>query len=201
MRAEFQLGAFTGVIPESQSANAVWFAFRNPSQSRGCRIRRIEVMARSESGPTAKDKFSLEGCWCTGFDTNYSGGTDLSDPTAPAYFLVGPESGLPERRAGVDTQSILQTGCVTIAGTAALGTSTPTIQGFPFMWDERLEPAAATETDRPGLNLIWTPSDEASRGGKGRVLKVDEGFIIRNPLATGAGHTWRAFVRVAWEES
>lgn len=201
MKAEWQCAHFTGIIPASLTANSVLFAFRNPDTRRGIRLRRIEAMARTEVPPSGADgQFSLSASLATAFVANYTGGVDLSDTAAPAYFVVGPDSGLPERRAGVDPISVLLTGNVMIANTTGLATATPTIKAFPFAWDQRLEPVDTAKIDRPGLNLLWTPSAEAIQGGKGIILRQDTGFVIRNPQATGAGHTWRLLVRVAWDE-
>ncbi len=200
MKAGFHVGAFSGTIAASLAQNSVLFAFRNPSQSAGIRIRRVEAITRAITGPTATEQISLAAAWASAFTANYSGGTDLSDPTAPAYFTVGPESGIGQKKQGVDTSSVLATGNVMIATTAGLATATPTISAFPFAYDERQEVIVSTIQDRPGLNLIWEPTAEEIEGGKGRVLKQDMGFVIRNPIATGAGHTFRLYVRVAWGE-
>ena len=207
-KIEYQLSAFSGVIAAGTAANSPLFAWRCPllladgsTNGRGQKIRRICAKVRPITGPTAAQLVTLEARKLTAMTANFTGGTDLSDPTAPAYRVIGPDPTPRERLTGTDRASVLQAGNVRIATTGTLSSAgSPVINGFPFAWNAIREAAAATSTINTGFDMVWTPSDEASRGEKGLVLTGDTGFILRNPDALGAGLTLALYVEVAWEE-
>jgi hypothetical protein len=213
VKAELHLSAHSGVIAASLAANSVLFAHHNPAtladgstNRRAQRLKMLIAKWRTITGYTVEQELSLAAYEVTSFDSaDYTGGTDLSHPTTDAnkaYRMLGPESGLPERRSGVDTQSVLQSGNVRIASTAGLShAGTPAIKTHPFAWNSWLELATGATIQRGAVDMVWTPSVEGQNNQKGLMIYPDKGFVIRNPIALGAGGTGRLFVELVLEEA
>lgn len=193
---EFHVSGLSGIVAASLAADSVLFHFRNPdTNTAACRLKRLVGRWRTITGYTASQEVALAAYEVSAFGTptaDYTGGTSLG-ATIRQY---GPDTGSKPRRT-----TILVAGNVSIATTAGLAhAGTPTIASQPFAYDGGNELAAAATVAKNGFDMVWTPSWEGSDNRKGLVLTPGRGFVIRNPIALGAGGTGRLFVEAIWEE-
>lgn len=200
----FRMSAVSGLIT-GIAQDGVVFAHRNPSSSVLQELVEINVKYRTVAGFTAAQEMALEGRWVTAFDTaspaNFSGGTDLSDPaSSPAYIHLN----LPIQNNATfttsftdeRTKSVLVSGNVRIATTAALTHGgTPVVKSQPFEWDNFSELAAAATVNKGFFDWRWRPSNQAE--GK---IGENAGFVLRTPVAMGAGGTGRFKIDYVWVE-
>lgn len=193
---EFHVSGLSGVVAASLAADSVLFHFRNPhTNTAACRLKRLVAKWRTIAGYTASQEVSLGAYYVSAFGAtpaDYTGGTSLGG----TIRIFGPDTQSKPARA-----TILAAGNVSICTTAGLShAGTPTVASQPFAYDGANELAAAATVAKGGFNLDWMPSFEASDNRKGLVLIPGTGFIIRNPIALGAGGTGRLFVEANWEE-
>ena len=193
---EFHVSGLSGVVAASLAADSVLFHFRNPdTNTAACRLKRLVAKWRTIAGYTASQEVSMGAYYVSAFGAtpaDYTGGTSLGG----TIRVLGPDTGSKPRRT-----TILAAGNVSIATTAGLShAGTPTVASQPFAYDGANELAAAATVAKGGFDLVWQPSDEAIDHRKGLVLIPGTGFIIRNPIALGAGGTGRLFVEAYWEE-
>lgn len=192
----YRLAAVSGLIT-GVSADGVLFAFRNPTSS-GKPLHLLDVRARARTiaGFTAAQELALGAHFVSSFvAANYSGGTDLSNPASnPAYVLEGASLDAATSYTVTRSESVLATGNVRIAGTDALThAGSPVIRSQPFAYDAYADLAAAATVQKGRLDLGYAP--ELSQP-----LGEDAGFIVKAPIALGAGGTVRLFVEVRWFE-
>src|SRR5688572_7317261 len=207
---EFQLTGLTSSAVGTTSANDVLFVWRNPllladgsNNPRGQKISKIAARLHTIAGPTAQQEVALALHKVTAMTANFTGGTDLSHPTTTAnkgYRVLGPDPARVGLLSGQDQKTVLQAGNVQISNAAISSAGSPVVETFPFAWDAVTEPVTATAVVRSGVNLVWTPSAEGSDDERGLVLKPDTGFVLRTPVALGAGYSGRLFVQVFWCE-
>lgn len=194
---EFHVSGLSGIVAASLAADSVLFHFRNPhTNAAGVRLKRLVAKWRTVAGYTASQEVSLGA-----YEVSAFGGT-------PADYTGGTSLGAVSRIYGPDTSSkparvtSLAAGNISIATTAGLShAGSPTIASQPFAYDGANELAAAATVAKGGFDLVWQPSSEGSDHRKGLVLIPGRGFVIRNPIALGAGGTGRLFVECIWEES
>jgi hypothetical protein len=197
VKVEFNLTALSGIVAASLAADSVLFALRNPSTNTAAlRLKRLVAKWRTITGYTASQELSLAAYQVSAFgspEADYTGGTDVS----AAVRILGPDT------ASKPAQStVIAAGNARIATTAGLShAGTPTIASQPFAFDGVNELAAGATVAKGAFDLVWAPSDEASDHAKGLVLVPGRGFVIRNPIALGAGGTGRLFVDLSWDES
>lgn len=196
-KVEFHLSAHSGIVAASLAADAVLFALRNPhTNTAAIRLKRLVAKWRTVTGYTASQELALAAYQVSAFGdpaADYTGGTDL----VTAVRVLGPDTASKPSQA-----TILASGNVRIATTAGLAhAGTPTIATHPFAYDGVNELAAAATVAKGGFDLVWGPSDEGSDNRKGLVFLPGAGFVIRNPIALGAGGTGRLFVELHFEES
>lgn len=192
---QFRLAATSGLIT-GLSANDVVFALRNPSSSAVLLVTDLRARWRTVAGFTAAQEMAVAAHLVSSFATaNYTGGTDLSDPSSnPAYSRR--DAGFGASLTDPSTKSSLASGNVRIATTGALShAGAPVIQSHPFLWDGFAELAAAATVHKGRAELVYDPRDEGPL-----LLGSDAGFIIRAPIALGAGGTGRLSVEVCWAE-
>jgi hypothetical protein len=85
---------------------------------------------------------------------------------------------------------------VRIATTAALThAGTPVVKSQPFAWDNFSELAASATLNKGFFDWRWRPFNEAE--GK---ISSNAGFVIRSPIAMGAGGTARFQIDYVWIE-
>jgi len=96
------------------------------------------------------------------------------------------------------TKSVLTTGCARISDTAALSHSgSPVIQSQPFLSDAFSELASAATVQRGGVVLEYAPVRDVDHYLD---FGQNAGFIVRWPVALGAGGTVRLGVEMLWGE-
>lgn len=191
----YRLHAVSGLVT-GLSANDVLFAFRNPDTTLPLCVQSVRAKWRTVAGFTAAQEMALGLHLVSSFATaNYSGGTDLSNPASnPAY--VRRDAGFGATLTEAKTKSRLVTGNVRISDTGALShAGAPTIQAAPFVWDSYAELAAAATVHKGRFDFGFDPSDQDELE-----VGADGGFIIRAPIAMGAGGTGRLSVEVCWFE-
>jgi|SRR6188508_2311746 len=193
---EFNVSGLSGIVAASLAADSVLFHFRNPdTNTAACRLKRVVAKWRTIAGYTAAQEVSLAAYYVSAFGVtpaDYTGGTSLG----ALIRTLGPDTASKPKRA-----TILVAGNVSIATTAGLAhAGTPTVASQPFAYDGANELAAAATVAKGAFDVVWQPSDEGIDNRKGLVLVPGTGFIIRNPIALGAGGTGRLFVECFWEE-
>lgn len=193
---EFHVSGLSGIVAASLAADSVLFHFRNPdTNTPACRLKRVVAKWRTILGYTAAQEVSMAAYYVSAFGTptaDYTGGTSLG----ATIRTIGPDTGTKPRRT-----TMLVAGNVSIATTAGLAhAGTPTVASQPFAYDGANELAAAATVAKGGFDVTWEPSGEGIDNRKGLVLLPGTGFIIRNPIALGAGGTGRLFVEAYWEE-
>lgn len=193
---EFHVSGLSGVVAASLAANSVLFHFRNPdTNTAACRLKRVVAKWRTVTGYTASQEVSMAAAYVSAFGVapaDYTGGTSLG----ATIRTLGPDTASKPKRL-----TILADGNVSIATTAGLShAGAPTIAAQPFAYDGANELAAAATVSKGGFDMTWQPSDEGVDNRKGLVLIPGTGFVIRNPIALGAGGTGRLFVEAYWEE-
>lgn len=198
-RPELHLTALSGVIAASLAADSVLFALRNPhTNTAALRLKRLVAKWRTIAGYTASQELALGAYEVSAFGASpadYTGGTDV----AAAVRLIGPDS---SAKLGQAQATVLAAGNARIATTAGLShAGSPTIAAQPFAYGAANELAAAATVPKGAFDLVWEPSSEGRDNRKGLVLIPGRGFVIRNPIALGAGGTGRLFVEAFWEES
>lgn len=194
---EFHVSGLSGIVAASLAADSVLFHFRNPhTNSAACRLKRVVAKWRTIAGYTASQEVSLGVYYVSAFGAtpaDYTGGTSLGG----TIRKFGPDTASKPYR-----DTILAAGNVSICTTAGLAHGgTPTVASQPFAYDGANELAAAATVAKNSFNVEWMPSFEGSDHRQGLVLIPGTGFIIRNPIALGAGGTGRLFVECNWEES
>lgn len=196
-RVEFHLSGHSGVIAASLAADAVLFALRNPhTNTAAIRLKRLVAKWRTIAGYTASQEVALAAYEVSAFGgtpADYTGGTDLGT----SVRVLGPDTSSKPSQA-----TVLATGNARIATTAGLShAGSPTFATHPFAYDGANELAAGATVAKGGFDMVFQPSDEGVDGRKGLVLIPGRGFVIRNPIALGAGGTGRLFVELFFEET
>jgi hypothetical protein len=207
----FHLGAKSGIIAASLAADSVLFAWRNAHASKHQFIARVSAKWRAITGYTAEQEIELAVLPVTSFAAaSYTGGTDLSDYTGGSAVLA--TNAIKPRSKNRGDQSLvlrscLESGNVRIATTAGLShAGSPTRATHPWVAGGCQELATGVTVQRGAFDVTWeAPGFES---GAGLVdfegcwpIPSENGFIITNPIALGAGGTGRLYVEVDWLES
>lgn len=202
-KVEFHVSAVSGIVAASLAADSVLFACRVPptdpsniANSKAARLKRLVAKWRTVTGYTASQEVSLAAYEVSAFGAtpaDYTGGTDIT----PGIRKLGPDVGPNPQQA-----TFFGAGNIRIATTAGLAhAGTPTIATHPFAYDGANELAAAATVAKGAFDMVFSPSDEGVDYRKGLLLYPTKGFVIRNPIALGAGGTGRLYVEMYWEES
>jgi hypothetical protein len=198
----FRLAATSGLITGT-SAGDVAFAFRNPSLAASPVAMRLLFLAlkwRTVAGFTSAQELALAAHIVTSFGlANYTGGTDLSKPdTNPAYLNTGLVVDSTYSYTTPKTKSVLASGNVRIATTGALTQgAAPTVQSQPFAWEAFSELAAAATVQKGLADIIYAPDRDFDHKLD---FGADAGFVVKLPIALGAGGTGRLSVEAIWAE-
>jgi hypothetical protein len=195
----FRMSAVSGLIT-GVAQDGVVFAHLNPSSTVVQHLVEVQLKYRTVAGFTSAQEMALAASWVTAFGSpaaNYTSGTDLSDPASnPAYVHLNQPLGSSVSFTDERTKSVLASGNVRIADTGALShAGSPTIKSQPFAWDNFSELAAGASIHKGFFDFKWQPSNDAE--GK---LGENAGFVVRPPVAMGAGGTGRFHISYVWYE-
>lgn len=183
----FAYGGFTGILPAALAANSEIFQFRWPDATRLAVIRKVRISACvSTTFFAAGVPVQLDLVKSTAWTVAGTGGTAIS----PAALL--------KRRATM-ASSLLASGDMRIATTAALGAGTKTLETLSLSAVAAAGPITASlngEIIAPGT-ILWQA--EVGDGEHPLVLSQNEGFSIRS-VAVPATGTWTAAVTIDWAE-
>lgn len=180
-------GGFTGVLPAALGANSEIFQFRWTQGSNLAVIRKITISAAvSTTFFAAGVPAQIDLVKATSWTVAGTGGTALT----PA--------GLLKKRASMGN-TLVATGDIRIATTAALGAGTKTLETLAMATVIAAAPITASLNGTifpPGTVLLQA---EIDAGGHPLVLAQNEGFVIRS-VAVPATGTWQASVSIDWAE-
>lgn len=182
----YVFGGFTGIIPAALAANSEIFQFRWADASRLCVIQKVTISACvSTTFFAAGVPVQIDLVKSTAWSAAGTGGTAV----APAALL--------KRRTSMGS-SLIASGDIRIATTAALGAGTKTLETVSMGAVVAPGPITASLNGliiSPGTVLL----DNTSDAGCPLVLVQNEGFSIRS-VAVPATGTWTATVAVQWAE-
>ncbi len=177
-------GGLTGVLPAALAANSEIFQFRWTDATRLCVINEITISACVSTtffaaGVPVQIDLVKSNVWSAAG----SGGTAVS----PAALL--------KKRTSMGS-SLVASGDIRIATTAALGAGTKTLEGAALCALVGFGPTAAPgQIIAPGTTLLRNfPGEEHPL-----VLAQNEGFSIRS-VAVPATGTWQATIQIDWTE-
>lgn len=180
-------GLITGVAAGSATDGHLWAcrwsltaAQQLTDKRRIAVIQRLRVRAFTVAGYTAAQEVRLAVYKLTGYTAAHSGGTGAValTPTpkrsCPAVQMTG-------RMAGTDQLT---------AGTQTIGTD-------PIAVGAYAELAAAATVQKGAIDILLSTEDLIQDPIQ---LAIDEGLLVRNEVAQGAGGTMRLVVEMDWHE-
>ena len=180
-------GNSTGILPAALGGNSEIYQFRWVDATRLAVIRKITMSASvTTTFFAAGVPVEIDMVKATAWTGQGTGGTGLT----PAALL--------KLRTSMGS-TLVATGDIRIATTAALGAGTKTLETIPLALIVVGGPITASLAPTiviPGTTL-WESGVE--QAGHPLVLAQNEGFIIRS-VAVPATGTWRAAFNVSWSE-
>lgn len=183
----YAYGGFTGILPAALGAGSEIFQFRWADASRFAVIRKIRFSACvSTTFFAAGVPVQIDLVKSTGWTVAGTLGTAIS----PAALL--------KRRTSMGS-SLVASGDMRIATTAALGAGTKTLETYALSSIAAAGPITASLNGgivAPGT-ILWQA--EVGDGEHPLVLAQNEGFSIRS-VAVPATGTWTAAVNIDWAE-
>lgn len=183
----YTYGGFSGILPAALGANSEIFQFRWSDSSRICLINQIKISACvSTTFFAAGVPVQIDLVKATGWTGVGTGGTRVN----PAALL--------KKRSNMGS-SLVASGDIAIASTAALGAGTKTLEGSSLSSILAPGPITASLNGQiiaPGTSLH---DSDVSNGEHPIVLALNEGFVIRS-VAVPATGTWQVAIKVDWTE-
>jgi hypothetical protein len=180
-------GGFSGIIPAALTANSEIFQFRWTDATRLAVIRRIRLSASVTTTMFAAGvPVQIDLVKATGWSGQGTGGTAVS----PAALL--------KRRTSMGS-SLVASGDIRIATTAALGAGTKSLEGTSLaalLAGGPITNSLNGTIISPGT-ILWQA--EIGDGEHPLVLVQNEGFVIRSVAVPGTG-TWQVAVSIDWAE-
>lgn len=184
----YSYGGFTGVLPAALTANSEIFQFRWADASRVCIINEVKISACvSTTFFAAGVPVQIDLIKSTGWSVAGTGGTAIS----PAALL--------KKRTSM-ASTLLASGDMRIATTAALGAGTKTLEAYAQASLAAAGPITASLNGQivaPGTILFRAEVGDAQHP---LVFAQNEGFSIRS-VAVPATGTWTAAIQVDWTEA
>lgn len=183
----YTYGGFTGILPAALAANSEIFQFRWADATRLAIIRKVRISASvSTTFFAAGVPVQIDLVKSTGWTVAGTGGTALT----PAALL--------KRRTSM-ASTLVASGDIRIATTAALGAGTKTLETLSLSSIVASGPITASlngEIIAPGT-ILWQA--EIADGEHPLVLAQNEGFSIRS-VAVPATGTWQCAISIDWTE-
>lgn len=183
----YSLGVSTGILPAALAANSEIFQFRWTHASNLAVIRKIRISSSVTTTMFAAGvPCEIDLIKSTGWTVAGTGGTGLT----PAAML--------KRRTSMGS-TLVASGDIRIATTAALGAGTKTLETLSMCSILRGGPITGSLNGSiidPGT-VLWQA--EVADGEHPLILVQNEGFSIRS-VAVPATGTWRMAVQLDWAE-
>lgn len=183
----YSYGGFTGILPAALAANSEIYQFRWTDATRICLIYEVKIAAVvSTTFFAAGVPVQIDMVKSTGWSAAGTGGTAIS----PAALL--------KKRTSMGS-SLVASGDMRIATTAALGAGTKTLETLSMATLAAPGPITASLNGQiipPGTILFRA---ETGDGQHPLTLVQNEGFSIRS-VAVPATGTWTASIQVDWAE-
>lgn len=183
----YSYGGLTGILPAALGANSEIFQFRWTDATRLCVINEIKIAAAvSTTMFAAGVPVQIDLIKSTAWSAAGTGGNAVS----PAALL--------KKRTAMGS-SLIASGDIRIATTAALGAGTKTLEGAAMAALVGAGPITGAlngEIFAPGTILFRA---EAGDGQHPLVFAQNEGVSIRSVAVPAAG-TWMAAIQIDWSE-
>lgn len=183
----YSYGGFTGILPAALAANSEIFQLRWTDATRLCIINGVKISACvSTTFFAAGVPVQIDLIKSTAWSAQGTGGTAI----APAALL--------KKRTSMGS-SLIASGDMRIATTAALGAGTKTLETAAMASLAAAGPITASlngEIIAPGTILFEA---DVEHGEHPLTLVQNEGFSIRS-VAVPATGTWTASITVDWTE-
>jgi hypothetical protein len=183
----YKYGGFTGILPAALAANSEIFQFRWVDATRIALILKVKISAVvSTTFFAAGVPVQIDLVKATG----WTGQGTLGTSVAPAALL--------KARTSMGS-SLVGSGDIRIATTAALGAGTKTLETLSMAALVAPGPITASLNGQiiaPGT-ILWEP--DLGDGEHPLALVANEGFVIRSVAVPGTG-TWTAAVSIQWAE-
>lgn len=183
----YSYGGLTGILPAALAANSEIFQFRWADATRYALIRKIRISACvSTTFFAAGVPVQIDLIKSTGWTVQGTGGTAVT----PAALL--------KKRTSMPA-TLLASGDMRIATTAALGAGTKTLETYSLATAVAPGPITASLNGQiiaPGT-ILWQA--EIADGEHPLIMAQNEGISIRS-VAVPATGTWQATVDIHWAE-
>lgn len=182
----YKYGSFTGILPAALAANSEIFQFRWTDATRLAVISKIRISASvSTTFFAAGVPVAIDIVKATSWSAAGTGGTRA---TVAALLKTRSSMG----------SSLVASGDIAIATTAALGAGTKTLETISLAAIAAGGPITASLSPQ-----ILAPCDlwnaDVADGDHPLVLAQNEGFVIRS-VAVPATGTWTAAINITWAE-
>lgn len=178
-------GLIAGVTTGSATNGHIWACRWAPTAATALQqkalIQRLRVRAFTIAGYTAAQEVRLALFKMTGYTVAHSGGTGAAALT-PSLKRTGMPAAVMTGR---------------IAGTDQLTAGTQTLDTDPIAGAAYAELAAAATVAKGSLEIFLSTEDLTEHP---IVLSANEGLLVRNEVAQGAGGTMRLVVEMDWLE-
>ena len=183
----YRYGGFTGILPAALTANSEIFQFRWTDATRFAVIQKIKISAVvSTTFFAAGVPVQIDLVKATGWSGQGTGGTSV----APAALL--------KDRTSMGS-SLVASGDIRIATTAALGAGTKTLETLSMAAIAAPGPITASLNGQiiPPGTVLYEP--DLGDGEHPLVFAQNEGFVIRS-VAVPATGTWTVAIHLDWAE-
>lgn len=191
-------GVFSGVAAGTTSAGHI-FALRWPALAAGALadvrtrfvLQRLRAKWRTNAGFTAAQQVAMDLSIVRTYTAAHTGGVASMTPSQKRTTFP-PQGTVPGPAASLVTAANLQ-----IANAGALTNGTEVFDAQPIKWDSFAELAAAATVFKGTMELFLSQEDLDRYPV---VLAPNEGLVIRNLVAMGAGGTAQLAVELDWLE-
>lgn len=183
----YSFGGFTGILPAALAANSEIYQFRWVDATRLCAVRAVRISAVvSTTFFAAGVPVQIDMVKATAWTVAGTLGTAVS----PAATI--------KKRANMGS-SLVASGDMRIATTAALGAGTKTLEANSLAAVAAPGPITASLNGQiiaPGT-VLWEA--DIAHGDHPIILGANEGFVLRS-VAVPATGTWTVTIQVDWAE-
>lgn len=181
----YSYGGFTGILPAGLAAVSEVFQFRWTDATRFCVVRSVTLDASvSTTFFTAGVPVQMDLVKASAWTVQGTGGTGVT----PAALL---------KRRSTMGSTLVASGDMRIASTAALGAGTKTLETEAISTILAAGPTASPGTIfLPDTRLL---NADVASGEHPLVLQANEGFVIRSVNVPATG-TWQCAIRIVWSE-